>query len=149
MKHCYFTLLAMTLCMQTGYAQEKAMRVQKTDSTSTFTRVAEIDKVSFLNVQGNTMYVHTTNGNIDETDVAEVEDITFVDTLYNLNASGDRILEYDQVCWPEDRLLPVFLPPATIIMMMVAGGRNTGSSRSSGQHTWSYSSILSPLALRL
>ena len=115
MKHCYFTLLAMTLCMQTGYAQEKAMRVQKTDSTSTFTRVAEIDKVSFLNVQGNTMYVHTTNGNIDETDVAEVEDITFVDTLYNLNASGDRILEYDQVCWPDDRLLPVFLPPATII----------------------------------
>ena len=60
MKYCYFTLLAMTLCMQTGYAQEKAMRVQKTDSTSTFTRVAEIDKVSFLNVQGNTMYVHTT-----------------------------------------------------------------------------------------
>lgn len=115
MKHCYFTLLAMTLCMQTGYAQEKAMRVQKTDSTSTFTRVAEIDKVSFLNVQGNTMYVHTTNGNIDETDVAEVEDITFVDTLYNINASGDRILEYDQVCWPDDRLLPVFLPPATII----------------------------------
>lgn len=103
------------MCMQVGYAQEKAMRVQKTDNTSTLTRVAEIDKVSFLNVQGNSMLVHTTNGNIDQTDVAEVEEISFVDTLFNLNSNGDRILEYDEVCWPENKLLPVFLPPASIL----------------------------------
>ena len=50
-----------------------------------------------LSAQGTTMLVHTANGNITQTDVAELDKITFTDTLYNLNSSGDRILEYDEL----------------------------------------------------
>ena len=59
-----------------------------------------------------TMIMKTTNGAVVRTDVNEVEKITFADTLYNLNSKGDRILESNELCWPEDRLLPLFLPPA-------------------------------------
>ncbi len=80
-----------------------------------------------LSAQGTTMLVHTANGNITQTDVAELDKITFTDTLYNLNSSGDRILEYDELCWPEDRLLPLFLPPATVLRSLDMPAQNLSS----------------------
>lgn len=59
-----------------------------------------------------TMIVNATNGMVTRTNVAEVERITFSDTTYNLNSAGQRILEANELYWPEDRLLPCFLPPA-------------------------------------
>ena len=82
---------------------------------------------SGLSAQGTTMLVHTANGNITQTDVAELDKITFTDTLYNLNSSGDRILEYDELCWPEDRLLPLFLPPATVLRSLDMPAQNLSS----------------------
>ena len=65
--------------------------------------------------QPTTMLMKLTNGGLVRTDVNEVEKITFADTTYNLNSSGFRILEADELCWPEDRLLPLFLQPAPTI----------------------------------
>ena len=62
--------------------------------------------------QPTTMITKLANGAIVRTEVNEVEKITFADTTYNLNSSGYRILEANELCWPEDRLLPCFLPPA-------------------------------------
>lgn len=67
-----------------------------------------------LHAQQTTMLVHTADGDITLTDVADVDKITFTDTEYNLNASKDRILEYNEVNWPENRLIPLFLPPKTV-----------------------------------
>lgn len=68
-----------------------------------------------LSAQHTTMYVHTTNGGITQTDVADVDKITFTDAEYKVNADNDRILEADELSWPDDRLLPLFLPPARIV----------------------------------
>lgn len=68
-----------------------------------------------LNAQNTTMFVHTTDGNVTPTDIAKVDKITFTDAEYDLNADKDRILEYNELNWPEDRLLPLFLPPASIV----------------------------------
>ena len=98
------------------------MNIQKKDGTWTKTRVADLKKVSVLvgdeksqsePKTPSTMIVRTTNGAVVRTDVGEVEQISFADTLYNLNSAGNRILEADELCWPEDRLLPFFLPPAS------------------------------------
>ncbi len=62
--------------------------------------------------QSATMLVNATNGAVFRTNVEDVEKITFSDATYNLNTTGLRILEADELCWPEDRLLPCFLPPA-------------------------------------
>lgn len=63
--------------------------------------------------QPATMITNTTNGDIVRTSVDEIEKITFADTTYNLNKNGYRILEADELCWPKDRQIPLFLPPAT------------------------------------
>ena len=63
--------------------------------------------------QHSTMLVRTTDGAVVRTNVSDVNKITFSDTTYSLTASGDRILSYDEVRWPEDRLIPVFQKPAT------------------------------------
>lgn len=60
-----------------------------------------------------TMIMKTTNGAVVRTAVNEVEKITFDDASFNLNSNGYRILEANEVSWPEDRLLPLFLPPAS------------------------------------
>ena len=65
--------------------------------------------------QPATMIMKLTNGADIRTDIEEVEKITFADTTYNLNSGGNRILEADELCWPNDRLLPFFLPPATTV----------------------------------
>ena len=62
-----------------------------------------------------TMIMKLANGAVVRTDVSEVEKITFADTLYNLNSAGLRILEANELCWPEDRLLPHFLSPAVTV----------------------------------
>lgn len=65
--------------------------------------------------QPATMITKLANGAVVRSDVSEVEKITFSDALFNLNSSGDRILEADELCWPDDRLLPFFLPPAATV----------------------------------
>ena len=57
----FFSLSAMALCLQTARAQEKAMCVQRTDGTTSLTRVADISKISFLSIadQGKAMVVST------------------------------------------------------------------------------------------
>lgn len=68
---------------------------------------------SLLAQQPATMFLKTTNGAIERTDVSTVEKITFTDSLFNINSTGSRILEYNEIYWPEDRLLPLFPPVAT------------------------------------
>ena len=65
--------------------------------------------------QPATMIMKLANGAAIRTDVSEVEKITFDEATYNLNSSKDRILEADELCWPDDRLLPFFLPPASTV----------------------------------
>ncbi len=103
------------LCTLLGQAQETIMSVKKTDGTSTQTRVVDLKQISFLTSDDTTMITRLTNGAIFRTDVNQVEEITFADTMYNLNSTGYRILEANEVCWPEDRLLPVFLPPVNSV----------------------------------
>ena len=74
---------------------------------------AFLGAVQAIAQQPTTMIMKMTNGAVVRTDVNEVEKITFADTLFNLNSAGNRILEANELCWPEDRLLPFFLPPAT------------------------------------
>ena len=72
--------------------------------------------------QPTTMITKLANGAVVRTDVNEVEKITFTDETYNLNSNGDQILEADELCWPEDRLLPLFLPPAFTLRSLDMGG---------------------------
>ena len=74
---------------------------------------ALLGAVQTIAQQPTTMIMKMNNGAVVRTDVNEVEKITFADTLFNLNSAGNRILEANELCWPEDRLLPFFLPPAT------------------------------------
>ena len=74
---------------------------------------ALLGAVQAIAQQPTTMIMKMTNGAVVRTDVNEVEKITFADTLFNLNSAGNRILEANELCWPEDRLLPFFLPPVT------------------------------------
>ena len=77
--------------------------------------IALMGAVQLMAQQPTTMITKLTNGAVVRTDVNEVERITFADTTYNLNNSGYRILEANELCWPEDRLLPLFLQPAPAI----------------------------------
>ncbi len=65
--------------------------------------------------QPATMMMKLTNGAVVRSDVSQVEKITFGETTYNLNSTGERILEVGDLCWPDDRLLPLFLPPAASV----------------------------------
>ena len=65
--------------------------------------------------QPTSMITRLTNGAVFRTDVNEVEKITFTDSLFNLTSDGYRILEADELCWPEDRLLPCFIQPASSV----------------------------------
>lgn len=71
--------------------------------------------VQLMAQQSATMIVNATNGAAFRTNVEDVEKITFSDATYNLNNTGHRILEADELCWPEDRLLPCFPPPADAV----------------------------------
>lgn len=91
------------------------MKVLKSDGTTTHTRVADVKQISFSTKEDSTMITRYNNGAVFRTGLNDVEDITFADTTYILNKNGYRILEADEVCWPEDRLLPVFQKPATTV----------------------------------
>lgn len=65
--------------------------------------------------QPTTMIVKTTNGAAVRTDVNQVEKITFGDATFEINSSGDRILEADEISWSDDHLLPYFLEPAATV----------------------------------
>lgn len=103
------------LCALSGQAQEKVMNILKTDGTSTHTRVADLKQINFFTVDEghDVMLEKFNNGASFRTNINEVEEILFADTMYNLNSAGYRILESDDICWPEDRLLPLFLSPAS------------------------------------
>jgi len=108
-------LIAATLlfgCLS-GQAQETVMNIQKTDGTSSKTRMLDLKQLRFLPENEPAMMLKLNNGAVFRTEVNKVEEISFADTTYNLNSSGQRILEVGDLCWPEDRLLPVFLSPAT------------------------------------
>ena len=75
--------------------------------------IAMLGAVQLMAQQPTTMIMKLTNGAAVRTDVQEVEKITFADSTYNLNSTGYRILEANELCWPEDRLLPFFLSPAS------------------------------------
>ena len=79
---------------------------------------AVMGSIHFMAQEPTTMITKLTNGAAFRTDVSEVEKIIFTDSLYNLNSDGFRILEADELCWPEDRLLPCFLPPASSVKAM-------------------------------
>ncbi len=98
-----------------GNAQEKVMNILKKDGTNSRTRVADVKQISFLNADDTTMMMRLYNGGLFRNKVNEVEELTFADTTYNLNSTGFRILESHELCWPDDRLLPLFLQPATSV----------------------------------
>ncbi|MBQ8047189.1 MAG: discoidin domain-containing protein [Prevotella sp.] len=77
--------------------------------------VALMGTVQLVAQQPTTMIMKLANGAVVRTEVDDVEKITFADTLYNLTSNGYRILEANELCWPEDRLLPLFLPPTTSV----------------------------------
>lgn len=109
--------LALMLFGMAGQAQEKVMNVVKTDGTTDQTRVADVKQISFLTVPETpiTMLTRLVNGALLRTLVDEVQSMSLVDTTFTYNSSGYRILESNELCWPEDRLLPCLLPPASII----------------------------------
>ena len=107
-------LLFSVFCALSGQAQEKVMNVQKTDGTNAQTRVADVKEIRFLDAEDDrVMLKKLVNGAVYRTNVNEVEDISFTDTTYNLNSTGYRIMEAGDLYWPEDRLLPCFLTPAS------------------------------------
>ena len=71
--------------------------------------------VQLMAQQSATMITKLTNGAVVRTDVNEVEKITFTDSVFNINKTNSRILEVDELCWPEDRLIPFFSPPASTL----------------------------------
>ena len=71
--------------------------------------------VQLMAQQSATMITKLTNGAVVRTDVNEVEKIIFTDSVFNINKTNSRILEADELCWPEDRLLPFFSPPASTL----------------------------------
>lgn len=58
-----------------------------------------------------TMLTQHADGEITASDAGEITKITFEDVCHEVTADGDRILEYNEVDWPEDRLLPRFPAP--------------------------------------
>ena len=123
MRKIYF-VATLFLGVLSGQAQDKepVMNILKTDGTNTKTRVADLKQISFLSadegvqeLEGNTMIMKFNNGAVFRNEVNEVEEITFADTTYNFNSTGFRILEAGDLCWPEDRLLPIFLTPAPTV----------------------------------
>ena len=84
---------ALLLAAMTGKAQEQVIDVTKTDGTSARTRLADLTLIKFLEARDTTMVMKLTNGADIRTDVNDVEEMTFADTLFNFNSSGLRILE--------------------------------------------------------
>ena len=123
MRKIYF-VATLFLGILSVHAQDKepVMNILKTDGTNTKTRVADLKHISFFTVdegvqelERSTMILKFNNGAVFRNDVNEVEEITFADTTYNFNSAGFRIMEAADLCWPEDRLLPLFLTPAPTV----------------------------------
>ncbi len=74
------------------------MNILKKDGTNSRTRVADVKQISFLNADDTTMMMRLYNGGLFRNKVNEVEELTFADTTYNLNSTGFRILESDELC---------------------------------------------------
>ncbi|MBO4801471.1 MAG: discoidin domain-containing protein [Bacteroidaceae bacterium] len=117
---------ALSLGTLWGWSQEMVMKVQRTDGSSTRTPVADVKQISFLTAEegSDVMLEWLTNGTLLRTAVDSVEEITFADTTFEYNSSGYRILEAADLCWPEDRLLPCFLPPASSIRALDMNAAN-------------------------
>ena len=85
--------------------------------------------VQLMAQEPSKMIMKLKNGAVVRTDVSEVEKITFTDALYNVNANGDRILEATELCWPEDRLLPLFLPPSSLSSLDMPAAKLSDAER--------------------
>lgn len=92
--------------------------------------IAFLGTVELMSQEPTTMITKLTNGAAFRTDVNEVEKIVFSDSLFNLNSSGYRIIEADELCWSDDRMLPYFLTPApTIRTLDMNAASLTGEER--------------------
>lgn len=65
--------------------------------------------------QPTQMILKTTNGDVVRTDISEVEKITFGEADYEVNASGDRIIDASELTWPDNHIMPLLLPPASSV----------------------------------
>ena len=80
--------------------------------------------------QNATMITKTVNGAVERTDISEIDRITFTDATFNLNVNGYRILEADELTWPEDRLLPFFMAPASTLRSLdMSAAKLSGEER--------------------
>ena len=108
-------LLALWLMPLAASAQERVMNIHRRSGSVSRTRVADVRQISFLGGADTTMYMQLASGARLRTPVGDVGEITFADTTYNLTSQGLRILEAADLCWPDDRLLPHLMPPATLV----------------------------------
>ena len=108
-------LLALWLIPLAASAQERVMNIHLRSGSVSRTRVADVRQISFLGGADTTMYMQLASGARLRTPVGDVGEITFADTTYNLTSQGLRILEAADLCWPDDRLLPHLMPPATLV----------------------------------
>lgn len=73
-----------------------------------------LGSVQLMAQQPTTMFVKTSNGAVERTSLSDVQKITFTDSTFNTITGGYRILEANELVWPEDRLLPHFQAPTTL-----------------------------------
>lgn len=81
----------------------------------TILAAALLSMTQMMAQQPATMFMKTTNGAMTRTGVDEVEKITFTDSVYNTNSANIRLLNAEDLVWPENRMLPCLLPPATSV----------------------------------
>lgn len=135
-------LAILSVCSLAIQAQEKVLDIKKTDGTNNRTRVSEVKQISFLrgddgsgnnglseDQTSNTMIMKIDNGAVLRTNVNQLEEVSFADTVYNYNKSGYRILEANDICWPENRLIPHFLPPAVVRTLDMSAAKLSDEER--------------------
>lgn len=81
----------------------------------TILAAALLSMTQMMAQQAATMFIKTTNGAMMRTGVDQVEKITFTDSVFNTNSSNIRLLDAQDLEWPEDRMLPCLLTPATSV----------------------------------
>ncbi len=77
--------------------------------------------------QDVTLLTHRADGEVTRTDATDITRITFENAEVKLSSSGERILECDEIEWPDDRLLPRIPEPGKRLygLDMNAAGLNS------------------------
>lgn len=99
----FFVQAALMLCAFAANAQEKAMRLHKTDATYTLTRVSELSKISFLSIagQGKAMIVNTVNSETVAVLIENRPEVTVSDgclTVTSKSADCPVTIEINDIC---------------------------------------------------